>query len=802
MSEEEAVECAYCGCTEIGCLAMSPETGLYLCNGRGISAQSHFVDFILQTKNYEISFPKGHPYHETEFECYVCKSRNVLKLGFVTFTSHEDEVYICCRSPCQFDKTVIDGRIHNFHPIISDGVIIDVLLRQPKDHEYTAVPRQNIAPLIREVNERSMLTKFSGIPRVDTTYYNLSRYKDVMMKFIDLEESAYVTFEDSRKYNEVLPNWVSSTECNFKAHLSLFKACTVSTLMKFNYREYNVEAKVVRVTKDGFLHVKFFRECPFYGKTSGISCTVILNSFVFDRYRSALQKLASNKNSMHRVLFHVFAGNFRDVIKHNKSKLTPVKFVQPTAPGFPVLDTSQTNAVNYALTNHFSIIQGPPGTGKTTVIAAIANSFVSAGAGPVLILAQTNNAADFVTHRCVQAGLDPTRVYSYLRESVCVDGEDASFTCSIKGFDIVPYTSKWRAAQKYGAVYSIARDSEDSLSKQKCTVIEREIIRQSEVVVTTAATVGGSRFKQLKFPVVIYDEACQCVEPDIVIGATHGAERLILVGDLKQLGPLVISNEALLGRYNLSLMERAQLGKIHVSMLRMQYRMHPGISTLSSVSFYDGLIQDGVSELDRSAAQPVLPWPNPLQPLLFWNIESREEYYDYGTTFINKAEAFAVCQVVDRMLANGVKPSQIAVITPYTGQQIYINDAMYDFCNVQDKYILADIEVASVDAFQGREKDYIIISCVRANSSNDIGFFSDKRRLCVSLTRARYGLVIIGDATTFTQNETWWNLMEFLRVSECFVEGPLDNLRFSQLPEVTEFDNYYVTEESNPAGFI
>jgi hypothetical protein len=84
------------------------------------------------------------------------------------------------------------------------------------------------------------------------------------------------------------------------------------------------------------------------------------------------------------------------------------------------------------------------------------------------------------------------------------------------------------------------------------------------------------------------------------------------------------------------------------------------------------------------------------------------------------------------------------VITPYEGQRSYIVTYM-QFNGSLKKELYKDVEVASVDAFQGREKDYIILSCVRSNEHQGIGFLSDPRRLNVALTRAKYGVVILGN---------------------------------------------------------
>ena len=109
-----------------------------------------------------------------------------------------------------------------------------------------------------------------------------------------------------------------------------------------------------------------------------------------------------------------------------------------------------------------------------------------------------------------------------------------------------------------------------------------------------------------------------------------------------------------------------------------------------------------------------------------------------------RTEASNVEKIVTRFFKSGVLPSQIGVITPYEGQRSYIVSYMQSNGTLK-KELYKEVEVASVDAFQGREKDYIIVSCVRSNEHQGIGFLNDPRRLNVALTRAKYGLVILGN---------------------------------------------------------
>lgn len=157
-------------------------------------------------------------------------------------------------------------------------------------------------------------------------------------------------------------------------------------------------------------------------------------------------------------------------------------------------------------------------------------------------------------------------------------------------------------------------------------------------------------------------------------------------------------------------------------------------------------------------------------------------------------------KIVTKFFKSGVVPGQIGVVTPYEGQRSYIVNYM-QFNGTLKKDLYKEIEVASVDAFQGREKDYIILSCVRSNEHQGIGFLNDPRRLNVALTRAKYGVVILGNPKVLSkvsnykislasvcslyhgdvQHPLWHYLLTHYKEKSCLVEGPLNNLQPSMI---------------------
>jgi regulator of nonsense transcripts 1 len=192
--------------------------------------------------------------------------------------------------------------------------------------------------------------------------------------------------------------------------------------------------------------------------------------------------------------------------------------------------------------------------------------------------------------------------------------------------------------------------------------------------------------------------------------------------------------------------------------------MHPCLSEFPSNMFYEGTLQNGVTAPERLRKNVDFPWPVPDTPMFFYQNLGQEEISSSGTSFLNRCvflyfflclsclsvhsqcrtEASNVEKIVTKFFKSGVIPGQIGVVTPYEGQRSYIVNYM-QFNGSLKKDLYKEIEVASVDAFQGREKDYIILSCVRSNEHQGIGFLNDPRRLNVALTRAKYGVVILGN---------------------------------------------------------
>jgi regulator of nonsense transcripts 1 len=175
--------------------------------------------------------------------------------------------------------------------------------------------------------------------------------------------------------------------------------------------------------------------------------------------------------------------------------------------------------------------------------------------------------------------------------------------------------------------------------------------------------------------------------------------------------------------------------------------MCPAISRLPNILFYNGILKDG----NKTRPKVIPPFID--NNIMFCHVDGAEERSSTGSLW-NEAEANAVLDLLATLVASKVRPENIAVITPYTYQRIRLGKLLAKYGQ------LSKVEISSIHTFQGREKDYIIISCVRTHTSN-IGFLRDPNLLNVALTRAKKGLIICGHAMNLSEHPYWNELVNY-----------------------------------------
>ena len=164
-----------------------------------------------------------------------------------------------------------------------------------------------------------------------------------------------------------------------------------------------------------------------------------------------------------------------------------------------------------------------------------------------------------------------------------------------------------------------------------------------------------------------------------------------------------------------------------------------------------------------------MPFLNKKIPLLFYHVNSNEEITP-NRSYKNESEAEIIFQLIPKLIKLKVEIKNIGIITPYNGQKALIRRFFESFDD------LKDIQIESVDGFQGQEKDFIIVSTVRNNSYGNIGFLKSKRRLNVTLTRAKYGMIILGNCECLSKkNEMWKELINYYNNNNLIECGDFNN---------------------------
>jgi superfamily I DNA and/or RNA helicase len=276
------------------------------------------------------------------------------------------------------------------------------------------------------------------------------------------------------------------------------------------------------------------------------------------------------------------------------------------------------------------------------------------------------------------------------------------------------------------------------------------------VICSTCVSSGIDLLHKIEFPFVVIDECCQSLEPGCLIPIMKGSKKIILAGDPFQLDPTVLNQDSIKEGLSKTLFSRLMENGIPTYLLTQQYRMHPKICEFPSKEFYDGKL---LTDKSLGGINPrCLNWPNKNIPIMFINVKSNE--MDVNNSKINKKQMDVTVDVLKKILRS-YPPEDVGIISPYKSQVKLINK------NIE---FAKEVEVKSVDGFQGREKNFIIFSTVRSNKHGNIGFLSDWKRLNVAITRCKIGLIVIGDEQTLAHDKVWKNYLRWLDANQLIVD--------------------------------
>ena len=487
-----------------------------------------------------------------------------------------------------------------------------------------------------------------------------------------------------------------------------------------------------------------------------------------------------------------------------KRRPNPVKEVE-FVPEDKRLDESKRRAISRALgARDFFLIHGPFGTGKTTALTELILQLVKRGQR-VLATAETNVAVDNLVERLygranvVRVG-NPARVNRALLETTLQARMEAhpkykelletkelinklreeqerfvkpvpKFRRGLSDEQILSFAERGKGTRGInretimGMAEWLKRQKkiEELVERAKSleASIVKDILESADVVLTTNSSAALDILPD-SFDVAVIDEATQATVPSVLIPISR-AKRFILAGDHRQLPPTVISPRArILSRTLFEML--IEKHPDHSEMLEIQYRMNERLAEFPSKEFYNGRVKTAEVVKNITLADLGIPEKTVLEFVDTKKVPAKWDRRERGgASFFNPLEVRIVVDTVSKLLSMGAKPEWIGVITPYDAQKELLRQELPE-----------DVEVNTVDGYQGREKEIIVISLVRSNTAKNIGFLTDLRRLNVALTRAKRKLILVGDSETLENHETYRRLIDHIKKHGRYVELPPD----------------------------
>ncbi|TKY62596.1 DNA-binding protein SMUBP-2 [Spatholobus suberectus] len=519
---------------------------------------------------------------------------------------------------------------------------------------------------------------------------------------------------------------------------------------------------VVYRLKDSSITVAF-DDIPEDGLNSPLRLEKVANEVTYRRMKDALIQLSKGVHKGPASdLIPVLFGERPPTVSKKDVSFTPFNIN---------LDHSQKEAVSKALSSkNVFLLHGPPGTGKTTTVVEIILQEVKHGS-KILACAASNIAVDNIVERLVPHRVKlvrlghPARLLPQVLDSALdaqvLRGDNSGLANDIRK-EMKTLNGKLLKTKDRNTRKDIQKElrtlSKEERKRQQLAVTD--VLKSADVILTTLIGAFSKKLDSTSFDLVIIDEAAQALEIACWIPLLKGS-RCILAGDHLQLPPTIQSVEAEKKGLGRTLFERLaeMYGDEITSMLTVQYRMHELIMDWSSKELYNSKIKahpsvtahmlydlEGVKQ--TSSTEPTLL----LIDTAGCDMEEKKDEED--STF-NEGEAEVTVAHAKRLVQSGVLPSDIGIITPYAAQVVLLKMLK----NKEDR--LKDVEISTVDGFQGREKEATIISMVRSNSKKEVGFLSDRRRMNVAVTRSRRQCCLVCDTETVSGDGFLKRLIEY-----------------------------------------
>ncbi|XP_026822366.1 NFX1-type zinc finger-containing protein 1-like [Rhopalosiphum maidis] len=283
-----------------------------------------------------------------------------------------------------------------------------------------------------------------------------------------------------------------------------------------------------------------------------------------------------------------------------------------------------------------------------------------------------------------------------------------------------------------------------------------EILKNMHVIAltTTGAAKHRTMLEGLESPIVVVEEAAEVLEAHIVSSLTSHCQHLILIGDHKQLRPSnAVYKLAKNYNFNISLFERMVNNEVPCYMLGEQHRMRPEIASLICPSIYNEL-KNHFSVYNREHIRGVT------KNIFFLNHNMNEIEVEEISSKSNDHEARFLIMFARHLILQGYKTEQVTILTTYSGQLFLLRSLRKQHKNLES------MKISVVDNYQGEESDIILLSLVRSNENGNVGFLKTENRICVALSRAKYGLYIMGNMDNLYNSGNLWKQIKETLVNQ------------------------------------
>lgn len=497
---------------------------------------------------------------------------------------------------------------------------------------------------------------------------------------------------------------------------------------------------------------------PMMSRTRGVSCTAVIRAasiLTVRRMTQTMTRLQKFTDSEYTPFIRTLFGlsSLSPLPKDfSEVGLDKLQWIDPT------LNESQKDAIRFAMASReVALIHGPPGTGKTHTLIELILQLLKQNLR-LLVCGPSNISVDNIVERLaphkvpiIRLGHPARLLPSVINHSLDVltrTSDAAAIVQDIRKEMDAKQASirKTRNGRERKAIYGEMRELRKEFRERERRCVD-QLVRGSKVVLATLHGAGGFHLKDQQFDVVIIDEASQALEAQCWVPLLS-AKKVVLAGDHLQLPPTIKSlnskaqKEAKTSEKGLTLEQTlfdrllALHGPSIKRMLTTQYRMHEKIMAFPSQELYESKLIAADSVKARLLADleyEVQETEDTKEPVVFWDTQggdfpersedesSGKKASLLGDSKSNEMEAALVRLHVGRLVEAGVRPEDIAIVTPYNAQLAVLSQLL------KEQY--PGLELGSVDGFQGREKEAVVVSLVRSNAEHEVGFLGEKRRL-------------------------------------------------------------------------